>query len=111
MRPLRILIADDFELFRRAIRSIISSHTGWTVCGEAVTGIEAVEKAALLRPNVILMDISMPQMNGIEAAQLIRQRFPNVQVIIVSQNDSTVLKYCFHRRKCRRRRHKEPTPE
>lgn len=94
MGPLRILIVDDFELIRRGIRTIIASHTGWLVCGEVGNGIEAVEKTNLLSPNVILMDISMPGMNGIEATRLIRRRFPDVRVIIVSQNDSSALK-CY----------------
>ncbi len=93
MQQLRILIVDDFEPIRRGIRSIISSHAGWFVCGEAADGVEAVEQAVRLRPDIVLMDLSMPRMNGIEATQLIAQTISNVRVIIVSQNDSTVLQH------------------
>ncbi len=76
----QILIVDDHEVVRRGIRSLLSSRPGWKICGEAVDGLDAIEKAKALRPSVILMDISMPRMNGIEAARIIRNELPESKV-------------------------------
>jgi len=84
---LRILIVDDHEAVLRGIRSLLSSRTDWEICGEAKDGAEAVEKAKAIRPDVVLMDVSMPQMDGIEATRIIRRQVPTTAVIIVSQNE------------------------
>jgi PAS domain S-box-containing protein len=89
-QPLSILIADDHELIRRALRSLLLSRPHWTVCGEAVDGSEAVQMARRHKPDVVLMDISMPEMNGMEAARIIRHEFPQTSVLIISQNDLDV---------------------
>ena len=65
---LRILIADDHEVARRGIRAVLESHAGWEVCAEAKDGREAVDLAALAKPDVVLLDIGMPNLNGLEAA-------------------------------------------
>jgi len=91
MGSLRILIVDDYETVRGGVRSLLSSRRDWVVCGEAGDGLEAVEKAKSLRPDVVLMDISMPRMNGVEATRIIRREVPESKVIIVSQNDRTVV--------------------
>src|SRR5205807_1188710 len=88
---LRILIVDDYETVRGGVRSLLSSRRDWVVCGEAGDGLEAVEKAKSLRPDVVLMDISMPRMNGVEATRIIRREVPESKVIIVSQNDPAVV--------------------
>jgi chemotaxis response regulator CheB len=64
MTPLRILVVDDHEEIRKAIKALLSAHKRWSICGEAEDGIEGVEKAIKLRPDVIIMDVSMPRMNG-----------------------------------------------
>src|SRR5215813_9263332 len=83
----KILIVDDHEAVRKGIRSLLSPRSEWVVCGEAGDGLEAVEQAKRLLPNLILMDISMPHMDGVEAAQRIRHEIPGVEVIVISQND------------------------
>src|ERR1700682_2549048 len=91
MGSLRILIVDDHETVRRGVRALLSSRRDWVVCGEAGDGFEAVEKAKSLRPDVVLMDISMPRMDGVEATRIIRREVPESKVIIVSQNDPAVV--------------------
>jgi DNA-binding NarL/FixJ family response regulator len=85
---LRILIADDHEVARRGIRSLLETHPDWEVCGEAKDGREAVECAAKTRPDVALLDIGMPGLNGLEAARQIVAICSGVRVLILTMHDS-----------------------
>lgn len=85
---LRILIADDHEVARSGIRAVLESHPGWEVCAEAKDGRESVELAASVRPDVILLDIGMPNLNGLEAARQILAITPNVAILILTMHDS-----------------------
>jgi signal transduction histidine kinase/DNA-binding NarL/FixJ family response regulator len=87
MPCVRILIADDHELVRQGLRALLASRPSWEVCGEAVDGVEAIEKAAQLQPDIVLLDVSMPRLNGLEAAPLIRRESPASEIVIVSQHD------------------------
>ena len=91
MTPLRILIADDHEVVRRGLRALLETRPGWEVAGEAVTGRQAVEEARRLTPDVIIMDITMPEMNGLEATRQIRREIPEVEVLVLSVHDSEQL--------------------
>src|SRR6266700_6219255 len=88
VRMLRILIADDHEVARRGIRALLESHPGWEVCGEAKDGRETVELASLMRPDVVLLDIGMPNLNGLEAARQILAALPEVAILILTMHDS-----------------------
>ncbi|MGC2506132.1 MAG: response regulator [Candidatus Acidiferrales bacterium] len=85
-------MVDDHEAARRGLCSLLSARADWLVCGEAVDGLEAVEKAKALRPDVVLMDVSMPRMNGLEATRVLRRDLPESKVVIVSQNDPTIVR-------------------
>jgi DNA-binding NarL/FixJ family response regulator len=80
--PKRILIVEDEVSVRNAVRTFLEHHSKFEVCGEAVNGVEAVEKANALRPDLIILDLSMPHMNGIEAASLLRSRVPTTPVVV-----------------------------
>jgi DNA-binding NarL/FixJ family response regulator len=88
---MRILIADDNEMVRRGLTELLSSETGWEVCGEAINGAETLRKAQELLPDLILLDVSMPDMNGLEAARLLRDVLHEVKIIIISQHDQAQL--------------------
>ena len=82
--PVRILVADDHEVMRMGLRNLLEAVPGWSVYAEARTGHEAVELALLSSPDIIIMDITMPEMNGFEAAAQIAQRRPDIPVIMFS---------------------------
>lgn len=83
----RIVIADDYEPVRKELRSAVLG-AGWQVCGEAANGKEAVEKAIELRPDLVILDVSMPVMSGIEAAPQILQRAPGVKIVVFTMHES-----------------------
>ena len=86
---MRILVADDHELVRRGVRSLLQTRSDIEVCGEASDGREAIEQARHLSPDLIVMDISMPSLNGLEATREIRRTLPTIDILILSQHNST----------------------
>ena len=91
MAPLRILIADDHAVVRAGLRALLESHEGWQVCAEAVDGRDAVEKAAKHKPDVAVLDVAMPLLNGVEATRRIRKAAPHTQVLILTMHESDEL--------------------
>ena len=91
MSALRVLVADDHEIVRRGLCAILTSHAGWEVCGEAVDGREAVEKAKQLRPDIIILDIGMPRLNGLDAARRILHDNPQQRILILTVTDAEQL--------------------
>src|SRR4029077_3372468 len=89
--PVRILIADDHHVVRTGLRSLLESRNGWQVCAEASNGREAVEKAGELRPDVAVLDIGMPLLNGVEATRQIRKLSPQTEILILTMHDSEQL--------------------
>jgi DNA-binding NarL/FixJ family response regulator len=85
---LRILLADDHEIVRRGLCELLQKHEGWEVCGEACDGREAVEMAKQLKPDVVILDIGMPNLNGLDATRQLRQHDPHFKVIILTLTDS-----------------------
>lgn len=88
MSALRILIADDHDLVRKGLRRLVEEHPGWTVCAEARSGREAVEQATQLHPEIVVIDVSMPDLNGLEATRLIRKASPKSEVLVITHHDS-----------------------
>lgn len=88
---MRILVIDDSEIVRRGIVRVLASEPGWVVCGEAEDGTEGIRKARQLSPHLILLDMSMPGLSGLETARLLREELPDVKILILSQQDETLL--------------------
>jgi two-component system nitrate/nitrite response regulator NarL len=88
----RILLVDDHPIVRQGLRTLLEGRSGWEVVGEASDGIEAVEKVEVLQPDVVVLDVTMPKMNGLEACRLIQQKqklkTSGVEVLFVTQHDS-----------------------
>lgn len=84
---MRILIADDSAMIRRGVIGLLSSEASWEICGEASDGSEALVMARALLPDVILLDVSMPGLNGLEVARRLRKEVPQAKIVVMSQHD------------------------
>jgi DNA-binding NarL/FixJ family response regulator len=85
---LRILIADDHEVVRRGLCTLLQTHEGWEICGEAKDGREAVEMARQTKPDVVILDVGMPNLNGLAATRLLAQQNPQQKIIVLTITDS-----------------------
>ncbi|GAC1701590.1 MAG: response regulator transcription factor [Candidatus Acidiferrum sp.] len=88
MDPLRLLVADDHEIVRKGLRSLLESQAGWQVVDEAFDGRDAVAKAKQFKPDVVVLDLSMPTLNGLEATRQILSHDPRIKVLILTMHDS-----------------------
>lgn len=88
MAAFRILIADDHEVVRKGLVALLQQQPDWQVCGEAADGREAVDKAQQLKPDVVILDIGMPSLNGLEATRQILKTNPNARILILTLHDS-----------------------
>src|SRR5947209_20584494 len=83
----RILIADDHEVMRQGLKLVLEKEPGFEICGVAKTGKEAVEQAKALRPDIVVLDMSMPELTGVEAARQIRRALPETELLIFTANE------------------------
>jgi DNA-binding NarL/FixJ family response regulator len=91
MQKMKLLIADDHEMIRRGVRSILSSQKNIQIVGEATTGLQVIEQVDRLKPNVIIMDLMMPVLDGIEATRQIHRKNPDVRIIVLTIHNSEVI--------------------
>lgn len=91
MKALRILVADDHDVVRHGVRTLLEAQPGWEVCGEAVDGREAVAEAARLKPDLVVLDVTMPELNGLDAAREILKTLPRTEVLILTMHESQEL--------------------
>src|SRR5262249_10501268 len=85
---IRILLVDDHPIGRQGLKTFLEARTGWEVLAEAADGAEAVEKAKNLHPDVMVLDVTMPKMNGLEACRVLRRQSPQLEILFVTQHDS-----------------------
>jgi len=88
MTGFRILLADDHAVVLRGLRALLGTQSGWQVCGEAMNGRETIEKANLLKPDIVIMDLNMPELNGLEATRHIRKELPQTEVLVLTLHES-----------------------
>ena len=91
--PKQLLIADDSYLVRETIKNVLAGRTDIAVCGEASNGLETVEKAKALKPDLILLDLAMPEMNGAETASVLKMAVPEVRIILFTMHSENVGSY------------------
>jgi DNA-binding NarL/FixJ family response regulator len=90
-KALRILVADDHDIIRLGLKNLLTARSGWEICAEAKTGREAVNLAEQHEPDIVVMDVSMPDLNGLEAARQIHKKFPKIGILILTLHFSDVL--------------------
>lgn len=85
----RVLIVDDHAFIRRGVQSILQAFPEWELCGEASNGADAIRLVEALNPDIVLMDVTMPGINGIDATRIIRQAYPSVRVVLLTLHESS----------------------
>jgi DNA-binding NarL/FixJ family response regulator len=88
---LRILIVEDYEVVRRGVRTLLEAEPGWVVCGEASTGPAGVEAAVRLKPDLVVLDLGLPELHGLEVARRILQRLPGTEILVLTMHASEEL--------------------
>src|SRR3977135_1726735 len=91
MTPLRIVIVDDHAVVRRGVRALLESQPGWEVAAEATTGREAVDFAKRLQPDIVIMDLSLPELNGLDATRQLLKESPRSEVLVLTMHHSEEL--------------------
>lgn len=91
--PKQVLIADDSHLVRQTIKNVLAPRSDIAICGEATNGLEAVEKARTLKPDLVLLDLAMPEMNGAEAASVLKMTMPDVRIILFTMHSENIGSY------------------
>jgi DNA-binding NarL/FixJ family response regulator len=94
--PKCILIVDDVEHVRKIVRDFLENESGFEVCGEAIDGLDAIQKAKELNPDLIILDLSMPRMNGIEAARALKKLLPQTPIVMLTSHEPAVFGYDAH---------------
>ena len=89
---IRILVVDDHDATRSSLSSFLAHEDKFTICGEAADGVQAIEQARNLSPDAIVMDVSMPKMDGLSAARIIRRESPTTQIVIISLQEPSILR-------------------
>jgi DNA-binding NarL/FixJ family response regulator len=84
----RILLVDDHPIVRQGLKTLLEGQPGWQIVGEASDGLEALHKADSLQPDVMVLDVTMPKLNGLETCRLLRQKVPGLEILFVTQHDS-----------------------
>jgi DNA-binding NarL/FixJ family response regulator len=84
----RIFLVDDHPIVRQGLKTLLEGRVGWEVIGEASDGAEALQKSSDLKPDIMVLDVTMPRMNGLEACRLLRKRSPQLEILFVTQHDS-----------------------
>src|SRR5262245_25028113 len=91
MSDLKILVADTQDVFRRGLRSLLTSHAGWSVCGEARSGVDVVQLASELKPDVVTIEVELTELNGIEATRQLKRDLPSTEVLLYTTHDEDYL--------------------
>jgi DNA-binding NarL/FixJ family response regulator len=88
LTPVKIVVADDHDVVRAGVKTILQARPDWAICGEAADGQEAVDQVQKLHPDVVILDVSMPRLNGLEAAEKITQLQTDTRILIFTMHDS-----------------------